>query len=137
MNYRLLKSEPSVYSRNDLVKDGKWTRDGVRNYQARNNLAAMKKWDLWFFYHSNEWKEIVGICRIIRENYPDPTIDDDRRVAVDIEPVGLLSKSVTLSDIKANPKLSKMKLVTHSRLSVIDLTKKDFNEILKMSQNIK
>ena len=132
MNYWLVKSEPFKYSWDDLVKDG-WTYwDGVRNYQARNNLKAMKKGDLVLYYHSNEGKEVVGIAKVTKEFYQDPTIDDDRWVVVDIEPVQKLNTSVTLADIKKDKRLQKVPLVTHSRLSVMPVTKKDFDTIVKM-----
>ena len=134
MNYWLVKSEPFNYSWNDLVKDG-WTYwDGVRNYQARNNLKAMKKDDLVLYYHSNEGKEVVGIAKVTKEFYQDPTIDDDRWVVVDIEPVNKLNNPVSLSDIKQDKRLKNVPLVTHSRLSVMPVTKKDFDTIVKMGE---
>jgi len=134
MNYWLVKSEPFNYSWDDLVKDG-WTYwDGVRNYQARNNLKAMKKDDLVLYYHSNEGKEVVGIAKVTKEFYQDPTIDDDRWVVVDIEPVNKLNNSVSLSDIKQDKRLKNVPLVTHSRLSVMPVTKKDFDTIVKMGE---
>jgi len=134
MNYWLVKSESSTYSWDDLVKDGRTHWDGIRNYQARNNLQAMKKGDLVLYYHSNEGKEVVGIAKVIKEFYQDPTTDDDRWVAVDIEPVSKLNTPVTLADIKSSKSLQKVPLVTHSRLSVMPVLKKDFDTIVKMGK---
>lgn len=134
MNYWLVKSEPYKYSWDDLVKDGSTYWDGVRNYQARNNLKAMKKGDHVLYYHSNEGKEVVGIAKVTKEFYQDPTIDDDRWVVVDIKPVSKLNTPVTLADIKGANSLQKVPLVTHSRLSVMPVTKKDFDTIVKMGK---
>jgi len=134
MNYWLVKSEPSTYSWDDLVKDGRTHWDGVRNYQARNNLKLMKKGDLVLFYHSNEGKEVVGIAKVIKEFYQDPTTNDDRWVAVDIEPVSKLNTPVALAEIKSSKSLQKVPLVTHSRLSVMPVTKKDFDTILTIGK---
>ena len=134
MKYWLVKSEPFKYSWDNLAKDG-WTYwDGVRNYQARNNLKSMKKGDLVLYYHSNEGKEVVGVAKVIKEHYQDPTSDDDRWVAVDIEPVQELNNPVTLSDIKSTKSLQKIPLVTHSRLSVMPFLKKEFDKIIKMGK---
>ncbi len=132
MNYWLVKSEPFKYSWDDLVKDGSTYWDGVRNYQARNNLKAMKKGDLVLYYHSNEGKEVVGVSRVTKEFYQDPTIDDDRWVVVDIEPVNKLNNPVSLADIKKDKRLQKVPLITQSRLSVMPVTKNDFDTIIKM-----
>lgn len=134
MNYLLVKSEPFKYSWDDLVNDGSTYWDGVRNYQARNNLKAMKKGDLVLYYHSNEGKEVVGIAKVTKEFYQDPTIDDDRWVVVDIEPVSKLNSPVTLASIKGAKSLQKVPLVTHSRLSVMPVTKKDYETIVKMGK---
>ncbi len=134
MNYWLVKSEPGTYSWDDLVKDG-WTYwDGVRNYQARNNLKEMKEGDQILYYHSNIGLEIVGVAKVIKEHYQDPTTSDDRWVAVDIEPVKPLITPVTLSDIKSEARLKNMPLIKHSRLSVMPVTKKEFDLILKMGK---
>ena len=130
MNFWLVKQEPSQYSWEQLVKDKKTYWDGVRNYQARNNLQAMKKGDLVFFYHSVSEKEIKGIAEVIRESYPDPTIDDSRWVVVDLKAVQPLSSPVTLEDVKAS--LKSIALVKQSRLSVMPLTEQEFKTILKM-----
>ncbi len=134
MNYWLVKSEPNTYSWDDLLKDGSTYWDGVRNYQARNNLKSMEKGDLVLYYHSNEGKEIVGIARVIKEFYQDPTTQDDRWVVVDIEPVNKLNSPVSLSDIKNDKRLEKVPLVTHSRLSVMPILKKHFETIIKMGK---
>lgn len=134
MKYWLVKSEPFKYSWDDLVKDGSTYWDGVRNYQARNNMKLMKKGDLVLYYHSNEGKEVVGIAKVIKEHYQDPTTDDDRWVVVDIEPVQKLNNTVTLSDIKNTQSLQKIPLVTQSRLSVMPVLKKDFDKIIKMGK---
>ncbi len=130
----LIKSEPFKYSWHQFVKDG-WTYwDGVRNAQARNNLQAMKKGDLSFYYHSNEGKEVVGVARVRRASYPDPTTDDERWVVVDLEPVAPMVEPVTLARIKADPSLRPIGLVRQSRLSVIPLERADFRRILKLGK---
>lgn len=129
--YWLMKSEPFKYAWDELVKDGSTYWDGVRNYEARNNLAAMKIGDLALYYHSNEGKEVVGVARICKESYPDPTSDDERWVVVDIEPVVPLKEPVTLADIKADPKLAEMSLLRRSRLSVVPVERTEFTHILK------
>ncbi len=134
MNYWLVKSEPFKYSWDDLVNDGSTYWDGVRNYQARNNLKAMKKGDLVLYYHSNEGKEVVGVAKVTKEFYQDPTTDDNRWVVVDVEPVNKLNKPVTLADIKQEPRLEDIPLVTQSRLSVMPVTKKHFDTIIKMGK---
>ncbi len=134
MQYWLMKSEPFKYSWDDLKKDRKTFWDGVRNYSARNNMKEMKKGDLAFFYHSNEGLEIVGVAEIIKEHYQDPTVEDDRWVAVDIKPVCDLAKPVTLKEIKAEPKLQDMDLVRLMRLSVGKVKKKEFDLVMKMGK---
>ena len=131
MNYWLMKSEPSVYSWTNLEKDKKATWDGVRNFQARNNLKAMKKDDLAFLYHSNEDKAIIGIAKIIKENYPDPK--DKDWIVVDIAPVEKLKSPVSLAQIKADKRLVDMVLVRASRLSVQPVRKEEFEMIIKLS----
>jgi predicted RNA-binding protein with PUA-like domain len=130
MNYWLVKSEPFKYSWDDFVSQGVGTWDGVRNYQARNNLAAMKLDDLVLFYHSNEGVEVVGIAKIVKEAYPDPTTDDTRWVVVDLAPVEKLPKSVTLKAIKADERLQDVSLIRQSRLSVQQLKKEEFDLIV-------
>ena len=134
MKYWILKSEPDVYSYDDLVKQGKGTWDGVRNYTARNNLKEMKVGDKAFFYHSNIGKEIVGVISIAKEAYQDPTTEDQRWVAVEVVPEKKLKKSVSLQQIKEDPAINHIDLVRLSRLSVIALTKADFDYLLKLAQ---
>ena len=110
MNYWLIKSEPFKYSWNQFVEDGQTFWDGVRNYQARNNLKAMQKGDLLFWYHSNEGMEIVGIAKIVKEYYQDPTTEDPNWVVVDVKPVQKLKKSVSLTQVKATASLSQMEI---------------------------
>ncbi len=131
MNYWLMKSEPSVYSWTDLEKEKKATWDGVRNFQARNNLKAMKKDDLAFLYHSNEDKAIIGIAKIVKENYADPK--DKDWIVVDIAPVEKLKSPVSLAQIKADKRLADMVLVRASRLSVQPVRKEEFDMIIKLS----
>lgn len=132
LRYWLVKSEPFKYSWDDLVKDG-WTYwDGVRNYEARNNIRAMAIGDQLLFYHSNEDRAVVGIAEVIREHYQDPTTDDDRWSVVDIKPLQALSVPVTLAEIKREPRLSNMQLVTRGRLSVSPVTADEFGVIVAM-----
>ena len=132
MSHWLIKSEPFVYSWDQLVQDGRTCWDGVRNFSARLNLRAMKKGDLAFFYHSNEGKEIVGIATIVREAYQDPTTTEDWS-AVDVAPVRTLRSPVTHAQIKAEPKLAQMALMRLSRLSVQPVTAAEWKLILSMS----
>lgn len=129
MKYWLIKSEPSVYSWDQLEKDGKTNWSGVRNYQAANNLKAMKKGDQAFFYHSNEGKEIVGIAEIVKEAYPDPTDKSGKFVMVDVKPVKKLKTPVTLAGIKSHATLKNMALVKQSRLSVSPVTSEEWKTI--------
>ena len=135
MNFWILKSEPDVYSYDDLVKQGTGTWDGVRNYQARNNLKAMQKGDLALFYHSNIGKEIVGIVRIEQEAFPDPTVDDARWVAVSVVAEKKLANPVTLVQLKSDPSINHIALVKHSRLSVIPIDKQDFEYVIRLSEH--
>ncbi|MFQ5672169.1 MAG: EVE domain-containing protein [Nitrospinales bacterium] len=132
MRFWLVKQEPSKYSWEQFVKDKQTYWDGVRNYQARNNLKAMQKGDLALFYHSVSEKEVKGIARVTREFYPDPTTDDANWVVVDLQAVKPLANPVTLADIKVHPKLGEIALVRQSRLSVLPLKKSEFTTILKM-----
>ena len=136
-NVWLVKSEPSVYGWGRLVKEKKTRWDGVRNFEARNNLRAMKKDDLVLYYHSGDAKAVVGIARVIKEAYADPTAgaDEDWSV-VDIAPVKALASPVTLAAVKAAAKLAKMSLVTKSRLSVMPVTKAEMDEILRLGQTM-
>ena len=132
MNYFLVKSEPFKYSWDELVKD-KWTYwGGVRNYAARMHLNAMEVGDLVLYYHSNEGLEVVGYARVIKESYQDPTTDDDRWVAVDIEPVQKLKTPVTLKQIKSESRLENIALIKQSRLSVMPVAKEEFEYILSL-----
>ena len=132
LRYWLVKTEPFKYSWEDLVKDG-WTYwDGVRNYEARNNIRAMAVGDQLLFYHSNEDRAVVGIAEVIRDHYQDPTTDDDRWSVVDIKPLQALSAPVTLAEIKREPRLSNMQLVTRGRLSVSPVTADEFGVIVAM-----
>jgi predicted RNA-binding protein with PUA-like domain len=132
--YWLIKSEPFKYSWDQLVADGSTYWDGVRNYEARNNLAAMKVGDLALYYHSNEGKEVVGVARVIKESYPDPTTDDERWVVVDVEPVVPFVQAVTLAEIKAEPALEDINLVRRGRLSVVPIDRVEFQRILSMGK---
>jgi predicted RNA-binding protein with PUA-like domain len=133
MAYWLVKSEPFKYSWDQFVEDGKTFWDGVRNYAARNNLRDMKKGDQAFFYHSNEGVEIVGIAKVIREAYQDPTTEEDAWVVVDLKPVKKLKNPVTLQQIKKESRLSGMALLRLSRLSVQPVTEDEWHIILEMS----
>ncbi len=128
----MVKQEPEAYSWGDLVKDGATDWTGVRNFQARNNLKAMKKGDKVLFYHSVTGKEVVGIAAVSKEAFPDPT--DDKWFATELKPVKPLKKPVTLAQIKANLALAEIKLVRQSQLSVMPLTKDEFDEIVSMSK---
>lgn len=130
----LIKSEPSVFSWEKFVKAGSTHWDGVRNYQAANNLKAMKKGDKAFFYHSNEGLEIVGIATIMREAYPDPSDKSGKFVMVDVVPDKALKKPVTLKDIKADKILKGMALVKQSRLSVSPVTAEEAKRILELAK---
>ena len=132
MNYWLVKSEPSTYSWDDLQKDKKTTWDGVRNYQARNNLKEMKKGDLLLFYHSNEDKAIVGIAKVAKEQFPDPK--DKDWIAVEISGERKLKIPVTLAQDKVDKNLSNMVLVRSSRLSVQPVKKEEFDWVIKLSE---
>ena len=132
-NYWLLKSEPSAWSWDDQVKNKIDMWDGVRNYQARNNLMKMKKKDLCFFYHSISEKSIVGIVEVVKEHYPDPTDKKNKFVVVDVKAIKELKYPVSLEEIKNNKKLKNIALIKQSRLSVMPVTKTEWNEILKIS----
>lgn len=136
MQYRLIKSEPYKYSREQFLKDKKTVRDGVRNYQARNNLRAMKKWDLCFRYHSNEWKEIVGVAKVSKEAYPDPAAKNEKwdRVVVEVQPEQTLQMPVKLEHIKSDKKLENISLLKQQRLSVAPIRKEEREYVIKLSQ---
>lgn len=132
MQYWLVKSEPEKYSWEKFNKEGRTFWDGVRNYQARNNLREMKAGDLVLFYHSNEGKEVVGIAKVAKEFYQDPTTTDPNWVVVDLVPYEPLKKPVTLEQIKADEKLKNIHLVRQGRLSVIRLRGEEFDRIVEM-----
>lgn len=133
MAYWLVKSEPFKYSWDDFVKDKQTHWDGVRNYAARNNLRAMKKGDQVFFYHSNEGLEIVGIAKVAREAYQDPTTDDEAWVVVDLKPVRKLKKAVKLQQVKADERLKEMDLLRLGRLSVGCVREEEWKAILELA----
>jgi predicted RNA-binding protein with PUA-like domain len=129
----LVKSEPAAYSWQDFLRDGKTAWTGVRNFQSRNNLRAMKKGDEVLFYHSVTDKEVVGLAKVIRTAYADPTAEEGDWSAVDLAPVRALAHAVSLDQIKAMPALKDIALLRNSRLSVQPLTDAEFNLILKIS----
>ena len=133
MAYWLIKSEPNVYGWDHLVAEKRTHWDGVRNFQARKNLRAMGKGDLCLFYHSIHGKEIVGIARVVKEAYQDPTTSDTRWVAVDVVPVKKLPKAVPLSTLRENRRTADMKVVRQSRLSVSPVTDKEYEAILDLA----
>jgi len=133
MSYWLVKSEPSTYSFDQLLKDKQTTWDGVRNYAARINLKAMKKGDEVFFYHSNEGVEIVGIAKVSKEFFQDPTTDDEAWVAVELKPIRKLKNPVKLDAVKKNKQLAEMALVRLGRLSVQPVTDKEWEIVLEMA----
>src|SRR6266850_4632145 len=133
-NYWLVKQEPESYSWSTFVKEGRTAWTGVRNFQARNNLRAMKKGDWVLFYHSVSGKEIVGISRVEREFYPDPTAREEDWSAVDLVPVKTLKQPVTLEAIKADKLLRDIPLVRQSRLSVTSLSEPQFNRLLALAE---
>ena len=132
MNYWLVKTEPGTYSWDDLVRDKKTVWDGVRNFQARNNIKAMKKGDAVFIYHSGDDKAVIGTAKIAKEAYPDPK--DKDWVVVEISVDKKLKKSVTLGQIKSVKKLSEMVLVKSSRLSVQPVSEDEFNTVIELSE---
>ena len=134
MNYWLLKSEPSTWSWEDQVKASVDMWDGVRNYQARNNLKNMKMKDLCFFYHSVSEKQIIGIVEVVKEHYPDPTDKKGKFVVVDVKAKKKLKNPVSLEKIKSTAKLSNIALIKQSRLSVMPLKKIEWDIILKISE---
>ncbi len=133
MQYWLLKSEPNTWSWDQQVKEGPSMWDGVRNYQARNNLKKMKKGDSCFFYHSVSEKTIVGIVKVVKEYYPDPTDKTGKFVVVDVKAIKKLKNTVSLNEIKENKRLKNIALIKQSRLSVMPLEKNEWDVIIKMS----
>jgi predicted RNA-binding protein with PUA-like domain len=133
-SYWLVKSEPAKYAWDRLVKDGSTCWDGVRNYEARNNLASMKRRDLVLYYHSNEGKEVVGVARVAAEAYPDPTATEEGWLAVDVEPVVPFARPVGLAQIKADPALRDMALVRRGRISVVPVSTPEFRHLLALGK---
>ena len=133
MKYWLLKSEPNTWSWDDQVKESPSMWDGVRNYQARNNLKKMKKGDKAFFYHSVSEKSVVGIVKVVKEYYDDPTDVTKRFVVVDVQAIKKLKNSVSLNEIKLNKRLKNIALIKQSRLSVMPITNLEWNEIINLS----
>lgn len=134
-SYWMVKQEPETYSWDDFVRDGSTDWSGVRNYQARNNLRAMKPGDKVLFYHSGKGKEVVGLAEVVKGAYPDPTADDEQWVAVDLKPVKPLANSVQLAAIRYDKRLSQLPLIRQSQLSVMPLTKDEFDVIVSMGSN--
>jgi predicted RNA-binding protein with PUA-like domain len=132
--YWLVKSEPSTYSFAQFTKDKKTIWDGVRNFEARNNLRAMKNGDLVLFYHSGEGKDVVGVAKVMGEAYPEKTKDEGEWSAVDLAPVKALAQPVTLATIKADAKLKDFALIRRSRLSVVPATKAEFERVLELGK---
>lgn len=133
MNFWLIKSEPFKYSWKKFLKDQQTFWDGVRNYQARNNLMAMELGDLCLFYHSNEGKEVVGVAEVIKTQYQDPTTAETAWVVVDVKPAYQLKKPVSLQTIKSDSRLTQMGLLRQPRLSVIAMTKDEFDAVIALS----
>jgi len=132
MKYWLVKSEPGTYSWDDLCRDGRTAWDGVRNFQARNNLRAMRPGDLALFYHSVNERRVAGVARVVSEAYPDPSAREGDWSVVDVEPAYALARAVTLDDVKADKELRDMVLVRQSRLSVQPVQKAEFDRIVKL-----
>ena len=131
----MVKQEPETYSWSDFARDGKTDWTGVRNYQARNNLREMSKGDAVLFYHSGKEKAVVGIAEVVKAAYPDPTADDPQWVAVDLKPVKALDSPVQLAAIRYDRRLSMLPLIRQSQLSVMPLTKDEFEAIVSMGKN--
>ena len=133
--YWMVKQEPDTYSWDDFVKDGGTDWSGVRNYQARNNLRGMKVGDRVLFYHSGKRKEVVGLAEVVKSAYPDPTADDDQWVAVDLKPVKALLNPVQLAAIRYDKRLSNLPLIRQSQLSVMSLSRDEFDVIVAMGNS--
>src|ERR1041384_5939646 len=133
--YWMVKQEPDTYSWDDFVTDGGTDGSGVRNYQARNNLRGMKVGDKVLFYHSGKGKEVVGLAEVTKAAYPDPTAGDEQWVAVDLKPVKPLANAVQLAAIRYDKRLSQLPLIRQSQLSVMPLTKDEFDVIVSMGSN--
>jgi predicted RNA-binding protein with PUA-like domain len=134
-NFWMVKQEPETYSWDDFVRDGKTDWSGVRNYQARNNLREMKSGDSVLFYHSGKEKAVVGIAEVLKSAYADPTADDPQWVAVDLKPVKALDAAVPLAAIRYDKRLSGLPLIRQSQLSVMPLTKDEFEAIVTMGKS--
>jgi predicted RNA-binding protein with PUA-like domain len=134
MKYWLVKQEPAAYAWDQFVRDGVTAWTGVRNFQARNNLRAMAQGDRALYYHSVTGKSVVGIAEVSRPAYPDPTASEGDWSCVDLKPVGPLARAVTLEEIKAEPMLLDIALLRQSRLSVMPITKAEFDQIIKLSK---
>ena len=132
--YWLVKSEPNKYSWQAFAREKKTVWDGVRNFEARNNLRAMKQGDLVLFYHSNEGKEIVGVAKVSREAYPDPTAAGEDWSVVELVPVKALTRAVTLAEIKSDAQFKDMALVRRSRISVVPVTPAELKHVLALAQ---
>jgi predicted RNA-binding protein with PUA-like domain len=135
MQYWLVKSEPHKYSWEKFNQDGHTVWDGVRNYQARNNMRAMQEGDLVLFYHSNEGKEVVGIAKVVKASYQDPSTEDVNWVVVDLAPVESLKTPVTLAQIKADERLKDIGLIRQGRLSVMAVKPEEFDRIIELGSN--
>jgi predicted RNA-binding protein with PUA-like domain len=135
MNYWLIKSEPFKYSWEQFDKEGKTMWDGVRNYGARNNLRSMKKGDLAFWYHSNEGMEIVGIAKVVKEAYQDPTTDNPAWLVVDFKPFKKLPNAVPLSILKKDPRLTNMDLIRLGRLSVQTVKEAEWDIVMQYAKS--
>ena len=133
--YWMVKQEPETYSWDNFVKDGSTDWTGVRNYQARNNLKDMKIGDRVLFYHSGKGKEVVGLAEVLKSAYPDPTADDPQWVAVDLKPIKALATPVQLAAIRYDKRLSQLPLIRQSQLSVMPLTKDEFDTSVSMGNN--
>jgi len=134
-SYWMVKQEPETYSWSDFVKDGRTDWSGVRNYQARNNLREMKIADRVLFYHSGKDKAVVGLAEVVKSAYPDPTADDPQWVAVDLKPIKPLATAVPLPAIRYDKRLSQLPLIRQSQLSVMSLTKEEFDVIVAMGNS--
>jgi predicted RNA-binding protein with PUA-like domain len=134
MNYWLLKTEPETFSWDTLEKEKQSMWDGVRNYQARNNLRSMKKGDIFFFYHSGKNPGIVGLAEVIKEHYPDPTAKEGDWTVVNVKPLRKLKRFITLEEIKQIPQLAEMVLVKNTRLSVQPVAQEEYKIILKLEE---
>ena len=134
MNYWLVKQEPSAYSWDDFVKDGRTAWTGVRNFQARNNLKSMRLGDRVFFYHSVKDKSVIGEAEVVRESYPDPTAEEGDWISVDLKPLKALPRPVALEKIKAEKKLAGFVLLRNSRLSVMPVSAGEYQAIVDLSR---